>query len=504
MQLNIGSFLTKRAKLTPRKEALVVQDVRLTFDQMNRRCNRFVNSLERLNVRAGDRVAILALNEPEYFDLYFGLGKAGAIMVPINHRLAGPEIQYIINDCQAKVLVFGKEFAQVVESIHADLPCAHFVGIMDPPPAFAMSYTQLTADAPATEPVIKCGGGDTLTILYTSGTTGKPKGAELTHDGYFGTSVTLRATFGEIGEILLMPLPLFHIGALAPVPMCVHFGMKMVFQRAFEPKNFLELLQTEKITWFGSVPQILMFLRQIPDFAKFDWSNVKMALVYAAPVPVSLIKDFAASGIEVRQLYGMTECTGPATVIDGENAIQKAGSCGPPFFHNEIRVVDMEGNDVGPEEMGEVLISGTNLMKGYWNRPDATAETLKDGWLYSGDMAKMDADGFLYIMDRKKDMIISGGENIYPAEIEDLLLSHPKIADAGVIGCPDEKWGEAVKAVIVLKEGEALTPEQLIEWSRGKIASFKIPKRVEITTEIPRTPTGKILKRVLREQFKDS
>lgn len=501
MPMNIGGFLSKRARLSPNKEALVLGDVRLNYKQMNRRCNQFVNSLESLGIAYGDRVAILALNEPEYFDLYFGLGKVGAIMVPINHRLAGPEIQYIINDCQAKVLVFGPEFAAVVESIRKDLPCDHFIAIMDSPPEFARSYKALTADAPETEPVITCGGDDTLTILYTSGTTGKPKGAELTHDGYFGTSVTLKSTFGDIGEVLLMPLPLFHIGALAPVPMCVHFGIKMVFQRAFDPKNFLELLQTENITWFGSVPQILMFLRQIPGYDKMDWSKVQMALVYAAPVPVSLIKDFAASGIEVRQLYGMTECTGPATVIDGENAIKKAGSCGPPFFHNEIRVVDMEGNDVGADELGEVLVSGTNLMKGYWNRPEATAEALKDGWLHSGDMGKMDADGFLYIMDRKKDMIISGGENIYPAEIEDLLLSNPKIADTGVIGCPDEKWGEAVKAVVVLKEGESLTAEELIEWSRGKIAGFKIPKKIEFTDEIPRTPTGKILKRVLRDQF---
>ncbi|MCK5740001.1 AMP-binding protein, partial [bacterium] len=224
-------------------------------------------------------------------------------------------------------------------------------------------------------------------------------------------------------------------------------------------------------------------------------------LVYAAPVPVSLIKEFAAVGIEVRQLYGLTECTGPATVIDGENAIKKAGSCGPPFFHNEIRVVDMAGNDAGPDEMGEVLVSGTNLMKGYWNRPDATAETIKDGWLYTGDMARMDADGFLYIMDRKKDMIISDGENIYPAEIEDLLLRHLKIADVGVIGSPDGKWGEVVKAIVVLKDGENMTADELIGWCHDKIARFKIPKKIDFTNQIPRTPTGKILKRILREQF---
>ncbi|MFP3981873.1 MAG: class I adenylate-forming enzyme family protein [Desulfobacterales bacterium] len=184
-----------------------------------------------------------------------------------------------------------------------------------------------------------------------------------------------------------------------------------------------------------------------------------------------------------------------------ENALEKAGSCGPPFFHNEIRVVDLNGQDVAPNELGEVLIAGTNLMKGYWNKPEATAETLKDGWLYSGDMGRMDEDGFLYIMDRKKDMIISGGENIYPAEIEDLLMSHPKIADAGVIGFPDETWGEAIKAVVVPRQGEQISEEELVEWCRGRIARFKIPKKVVIAEEIPRTPTGKILKRVLRDTF---
>ncbi len=501
MTTNIGGFLTKRASLTPKKEALVIGDTRLDWNQLNRRSNRLAAAMTGLGVGRGDRVALLALNEVEFFDLYFGLGKTGAILVPINHRLAGPEVEYIVNDCQARVLVFGQEFAQVVESIRNKLPCEHLVALTDDPPEYARSYNSLTAEASDAEPEITAGGDDTLTILYTSGTTGRPKGAELTHDGYFGTSVTLRATFGDIGQTLLMPLPLFHIGGLAPVPMCVHFGMKMVFQRAFDPKNFLELLGREKVTWFGSVPQILMFLRQVPDFDKYGWDTVKMALVYAAPVPVALIKEYAAAGIEVRQLYGMTECTGPATVIDSENAIEKAGSCGLPFFHNEIRVVDTDGNEVGANELGEVLIAGTNLMKGYWNRPEATAETIKNGWLYSGDMARMDEDGFLYIMDRKKDMIISGGENIYPAEIEDLLMSHPKIADVGVIGFPDEKWGEAIKAIVVLRQGEQMGEQELIDWCQGRIAKFKIPKKAVFAEEIPRTPTGKILKRVLREKF---
>ena len=501
MKINIGDFLFRRARLSPVKEALVIGDVRLTYSQMNRRCNRLVNALKNLGIKHGDRVAILALNDPEYFDLYFGLGKMGAIMVPINHRLAGPEIEYIVNDCRARAIVFSEAFEDLIDSIRENIPCEHFIGTMENPPAYAKSYADLTGEAAEDEPVIVCGDDDTLTILYTSGTTGRPKGAQLTHNGYFGTSVTLRSTFGEIGEVILMPLPLFHIGALAPVPMCVHFGMKMVFQQSFDPHNFLELLGREKVSWFGSVPQILMFLLQIPGYEKYDWSSVKMALVYAAPVPVTLIRAYAEAGIEIRQLYGLTECTGPATVIDGQNAIKKAGSCGPPFFHNNVRLVDMAGNDVAPGEKGEVLIAGTNLMKGYWNRPEATAETLKDGWLYTGDIGMMDEDGFLYILDRKKDMIISGGENIYPAEVEDMLLGHPAIADAAVIGFADEKWGESIKAVVVLKPEESLTENELIDWCRGKIGRFKIPKQVVITDQIPRTPTGKILKRVLRDQY---
>ncbi len=501
MTTNIGSFLARRARLNPDKEALVLGDTRLTYNQLNRRCNRFVHAMEQLGIRPGDRVAILALNDVEYFDLYFGLGKMGAIMVPLNHRLAGPEIEYIVNDCQARALVFSEAFVEVVDDIRENIGCEYFIATMENPPDYAQNYNDLTGRAYEGEPEVVHGGDDTLTILYTSGTTGRPKGAQLTHNGYFGTSVTLKSTFGEIGEVLLMPLPLFHIGGLAPVPMCVHFGMKMVFQQSFDPLNFLELLGREQVSWFGSVPQILMFLRQVPDYEKYDWTSVKMALVYAAPVPVTLIKAYAEAGIEIRQLYGLTECTGPATVIDGENAIKKAGSCGPPFFHNDIRLVDMNGNDLAPGEKGEVLIAGTNLMKGYWNRPEATAETLKDGWLYTGDIGMMDEDGFLYILDRKKDMIISGGENIYPAEIEDLLLGHPAIADAAVIGFADEKWGESIQAVIVTKSDENLTDKELIEWCRGRIGRFKIPKKVVFTDQIPRTPTGKILKRVLRDQY---
>jgi acyl-CoA synthetase (AMP-forming)/AMP-acid ligase II len=501
MKINIGEFLTKRSFLTPEREGMVCEKVRRTYRQLNERANRLANAMKAMGVGHGDRVALLALNEPEYYDLYFGLGKIGAVLVPINYRLAGPEIQFILSDCAPKVFVFGKEYLGVVDSIRREIPARELVAITDEPIEWAKSYQALIDSASDQEPAIIGGDDDTLTILYTSGTTGRPKGAELTHLYYYWNSVNLMCTLGlDTGNTNLIALPLFHIGALAGPPWLVHTGGKAVLLRSLDPQRFLELLHEEKVTSFGSVPALLDFLKWVPNFEKYDWSSVKVILVYAAPVPVTLIKEYAASGIQVRQLYGLTECN-TATVLDPENALAKVGSCGKAFFHAEVRVVDEEGQDVGPETKGEVLLRAPNVMKGYWNRPEDTAAAIKDGWLYTGDIGKMDRDGFLYILDRKKDMIISGGENIYPAEIEDALLHHPQIADVGVIGFAHEKWGEAVKAIIVVKPGEKLSEEELIEWCQGKIGRFKIPKAVIFTDAIPRTPTGKILKRVLREKF---
>jgi acyl-CoA synthetase (AMP-forming)/AMP-acid ligase II len=502
MGINIGEFLAKRALLTPTREALVCEKIRRTYQDLNERANRLANAMTNLGIRRGDRVALLALNEPEYFDMYFGLGKIGAILVPINYRLAGPEIQFILSDSGARVFVFGKEYLPLVEPMRNEKPVEQFVAISDQPPPWAISYEDLLAGTPPEEPEITGGDDDTMTILYTSGTTGKPKGAELTHTYYFWSSINLSSTLGlNVGSTVLIALPLFHIGALAGPPWVIHTGSKAVLLRSLDPKRFLELIQEEKVTGFGSVPQLLEFLKLVPDFEKYDWSSIRVILVYAAPVPVTLLKEYFEKGIEVRQLYGMTECN-TATVLDSENALKKVGSCGKPFFHTEVRLVDLDGNDVKPGENGEVLLRTLNMMKGYWNRPEDTAAAIRNKWLYTGDIARMDEEGYLYIMDRKKDMIISGGENIYPAEVEDALLNNPKIADVAVIGYPHEKWGEAVKAVVVIKSGEMLTENELIEWSQGKIGKFKIPKKVVFTDSIPRTPTGKILKRIIREQFK--
>jgi len=501
MSINIGAFLAKRAMMNPDTEALVCEEVRRTFSECNSRANKFAHAVQKLGVGSGDRVALLALNEPEYLDMFFGLGKIGAILVPINYRLAGPEIQYILRDSESSVLVFGKEYVEIIDSIRNDIPAKEFIAITDDPPAWAQSYESVIKDEPESEPDISGGDDDVLSILYTSGTTGRPKGAMLTHKNYFCTSVNIFTTVGYTGETALLVLPLFHIGGLAQAPIWAHHGVRAVLLRSLDPTRFLELIQEEKVTAFGSVPALLQILKMVPDFEKYDWSSIRVLLVYAAPLPVTMLKEYDEAGIEVRNLYGLTESTGSGTVIDSEHSMLKAGSCGLPMFHSEVLVVDEEGNEVGPEELGEVIMRGDMVMKGYWNNPEETAKTIKDGWLYTGDIAKRDSDGFFYIMDRKKDMIISGGENIYPAEIEDAILGHPKVIDAGVIGFPHELWGEAVKAIVVVNQGEELTEDELIEWCKGKIGKYKIPRKVEFADSLPRTPTGKILKRVLRDEY---
>src|SRR4030042_708024 len=333
MKINIGEFLTKRSFLTPDREGLVCEKVRRTYQELNERANRLANAMKALGVGHGDRVGLLALNEPEYYDLYFGVGKSGVILVPVNYPLAGPEIQFILTDCSAKVFIFGKEYKEIVDSIRKDIPAEHLIAISDEPVEGAKSYQSLMDNSSGQEPEITGGDDDTLTILYTSGTTGRPKGAELTHNYYYWNSVQLMCTLGlDIGNTTLVALPLFHIGALAIPPCIVHSGGKVVLLRSLDPQRFLELLQEEKVTVFGSVPALLDILKWVPNFEKYDWSSVRTILVYAAPWPVTLIKDYAAVGIKVRPLYGLTEGN-TATVLDPENALSKVGSCGKAFFH---------------------------------------------------------------------------------------------------------------------------------------------------------------------------
>jgi acyl-CoA synthetase (AMP-forming)/AMP-acid ligase II len=446
------------------------------------------------------------MNGVEFTESFFAIAKIGAVVVPLNWRLVADELAFILADSGAAVLVYDEEFRDVVRDLHARgdaTAVRHWVEVgksagREP---FAAAYDELQADASDVEPPIGASDGDDVYIMYTSGTTGLPKGVVHTHESVLWASFTISLTADtRYRDRYAIVLPLFHVGALTPLLGDVHRGMTSILMRAFDPVKLYETIARERVTVLLAVPAMLNFMLQVPELGKYDCSSLRWIMSGAAPVPVTLIESYAKRGIEIHQVYGLTESCGPACLISPEDAIAKAGSTGKPFFHTDVRVVDDAGNDVPPGTPGEVLVRGKHVMKGYWNRPEATAEAIRDGWLHTGDVATIDADGFVFINDRKKDMIISGGENIYPAEIENVILSHPKVREVAVIGQASAKWGEIPLAVVV-KQDASLSEAEVVEWSRGKLAGYKRPRAVRFVDEIPRNPAGKILKRVLRERF---
>ncbi len=498
MRINTGSFLYRRAMLNPRQVGLCAGGREYAYAELNRRANRLAHAMARLGVRPGDRVAMLAPNGVEHFDLFFGLGKLGAILVPVNWRLTAAEIGDIIIDSGVRVLVHDPRYDELIEAAKKKAPPLKQVrtGAGGGP---SNSYEDMLAVARDTEPAVAAGDDDEAVILYAGWSGGRPRGVMLTHANFFWASVTAIATINEPGAVFLLALPFYHIGGLGWLPIFMHLGIRCVLMPAFDAGEFLALIGKEGVTSFGAVPTMLHLLKDSPEFAETDFSRLHSVLAYGSAVPVDLIEDYARSGVKVRQLYGLTESTGPALVIDGEHALVKAGSCGLPFFHTRVKLVDEIGNATAPGAIGEVIISAGHVMKGYWDQPEATADALRGGWLYTGDLGRQDEDEYFYIVDRKKDMIISGGENIWPAEVESAIVDHPAVMDVAVIGVKDKKWGEMVKAVIVKKKGHDLTEAELTAWLKNRIAPFKIPRIISFTDSMPRTLTGKMEKRRLRE-----
>jgi O-succinylbenzoate-CoA ligase len=506
---NVGLLLSKRAALSPRLEALVEVErgSRFTYAELNARSNRAAAVFRGLGVRPGERVALLLMNGVEFVASFFALAKLGAVVVPLNWRLVPDELAFVLKDSGARVLVYDAEFRSCVRDLHdrggdATAVCAWIhVGGDDTRDPFAHSWTALHERASDAEPEVSAADEDPLYIMYTSGTTGLPKGAVHTHRSVLWACFTIGMTADvRYRDRYVIVLPLFHVGALTPATGNVHRGMTTILMRAFDPVRMFETIAKERVTTLLAVPAMLNFMLQVPGHERYDTSTLRWIMSGAAPVPVTLIEAYAKRGIEIHQVYGLTESCGPACLISPDEAIAKAGSTGKAFFHTDVRVVDQGGRDVPPGASGEVIVRGAHVMRGYWNRPEATAETIRDGWLYTGDLATIDAEGYVYIQDRKKDMIISGGENIYPAEIENVILSHPQVRDVAVIGQASARWGESPLAVVVKGEA-ALTAEAVVQHCQGRLARYKQPKAVRFVDEIPRNPAGKILKRLLRERF---
>jgi acyl-CoA synthetase (AMP-forming)/AMP-acid ligase II len=505
---NIGQLLTKRAKRDPDVEAMFepANGRRFSFDELNSRSNQVANALRASGVSKGDRVGLLLMNGVEFVESFFAAGKIGAVNVPLNWRLVADELEFILHDAGTSVLIFGADFAELVAELRSrgdKTAITTWIQVGGDATDGVADYDDWKGSASADEPESAGIGSDLVFIMYTSGTTGLPKGVMHSHDTVMWAILTGTATTNFIpGDRYLNSLPLFHVGALQPTLSCVYTGATIVMLKAFDPTLSWELIRDEKITITLMVPVMLQFMLLTRDAELHDASSLRWCMSGAAPVAKSLIEQYNELGIEIHQVYGLTETCGPACLISSADAISRAGSTGRAFFFTEVRVINEDGADVGPDESGEVLVKGPHIMVGYWNRPEATAEALVDGWLHTGDVATMDAGGFVTIVDRVKDMLISGGENVYPAEIESVLLAHEKITDVGVIGVPSAKWGESPLAAIVAAD-DSLTAEEVIEFCKGKLAPFKAVRVVEFVTELPRNPSGKILKRELRDQFSD-
>lgn len=516
---NIGLLLKKRAQISANMEAFVEfeKQRRFTFYQLNKRCNQSANMLIDKGIKPGDRVATLLKNGIEFIELYFACAKLGAVLVPINWRLAAAEIVYILADAKVSALVFDEEFDQPLATLYASeknpdsLQCylrveADAGGESTASQVFSEAYTELAKSSKADEPPIGAGDEDLLFIMYTSGTTGRPKGVMHSHTGMMWAQLTSLTTSDMRGDDrFLLPLPMFHVGCLVPMSQLVHRGATGVIMRDVDMAQMFQAIDQERISIFMAVPALLQFMLLFPDREKYNLSSVRWIATGAAPVPLSLLSDYEALGIAIYQAYGLTESCGPGTLLSPQDAKTKAGSAGQPQMHTELKVIDEQGNSIlpGSEQVGELLLAGRHIMKGYWNNPTASAEVLKDGWLYTGDLVTIDKDGCITICDRKKDMIISGGENIYPAELENILSDSPEVQEVAVIGIVSKKWGETPLAIIVPAVGQNPSSESLISFAKQQLAAYKVPQIYTFVDALPRNPSGKLMKPALRKQFSD-
>jgi len=495
----IGHF----GRRTPDKLAVVdlASERRFTYAELDARISRLARHLrDRLGIARGDRVAVLALNTTDTLEVQFACGRLGAVFLPLNTRLTVPELEFIVGDAAPKVMVNDADLAETALAV-AKL-CKVEASLLLGPNG---SYEAAIASAKPLDQVEPVTLDDISTIMYTSGTTGQPKGAIITHGMTFWNCVNLGGpAYITPSTVQLTVLPLFHTGGLNcytnPV---LHAGGTVLIMRAFDPGAALKLISdpTQGINAFFGVPAIYQFMAQHPDFDKADFSRLIIGGVGGAPMPVPLLTVWDGRGVALQQGYGMTETSPAVLVLDREDAARKAGSAGKPVLHTEVRIVRPDGSDAEVGELGELWVKGPNITPGYWNRPDANRSSFTDGWLHTGDATRVDEDGFYYIVDRWKDMYISGGENVYPAEVENVLHQIAAIAEAAVIGIPDAQWGEVGMAIVAVKQGQSLSEADVHAHCAKNLARFKCPRTVRFVDALPRNATGKIHKPTLRKNF---
>jgi long-chain acyl-CoA synthetase len=507
--MNFALPIERSCQTNPQKTCVVLGDFRLSFGQMEERANRLARALVERGLKPGDRVAIFQTNCAQFAEMMYAIGKVGGIFLNLNFRLRGAETSYILRNAEPKVLILGDRYAELIKSIEPELPFIKDYFVIGPPPADMQDYESVLAQqSPDPYPCVPVEGEETACLIYTSGTTGLPKGAMLTHANI---QTPLTDTYRFPTGTLLLNVPMYHIAGVVSTLLPLYRGDTQVVLPQFETGIFIKIVEKEKVVSTYLVPTMLQGILDHPDFSKSDLSSLKAVGYGASPMPLKLLlRAKNLLKVDFTNYYGLTESTGIVSVLSPEDhrlegkreevekktkRLSGIGHCIP---EGEARIADDQDRDVPIGKVGEILARGKKVMKGYWNNPQATQETLRGGWLHTGDLASMDEDGYLYLAGRKKDMIIRGGENIYPVEVENVLHSHPKVLEAAVIGVPDEYWGEVVKAVLILKPGEKATQEEIIEYCREKLASYKKPSVVEFVESLPKNAMQKVLKNILR------
>ncbi len=510
--MSIVEGLKQSTRRSPEKTASICGTTRLTFQQVGERVNRLSSALSGLGISRGDRVAILSLNCHRFLELYYGVPQLGAIVVPINFRLQPQEIKYIVDHSGSRAIAVDPALASLVEPVRAQLESVeHFILMSDEPREEYLAYEELLAGASPDFNAPELSDDELLGLFYTSGTTAEPKGVMLTHQNMLSNIRHSEGVYNyQPEDIYLHAAPMFHLADGSAAFSHTSRGATQAFIPRFDPKQVLESIECERVSLILLVPTMLNFLLQQPDLDSYDLSSLRHVTYGASPIAPDLLRRaMKILNCQFGQGYGLTEASPLLTVLAHEDHLvtdakseRRLASCGKPVPGVDVRVVREDGADAKPGDVGEIMARGPNIMLGYWKRPEDTEDVLRDGWLHTGDLATVDEEGYIYLVDRKKDMIVTGGENVYSTEVEAVLYAHPAVKEAAVIPIPDPDWGEGVHACVAVRDGKKVTEEELEEFCRERLANYKVPRSIEfIDGELPKGGTGKILKKQLRERY---
>ncbi len=509
----LGDIPIENAKKFPDHESVIFEETRLNWKQFNERINRLAAGLYKLGFKPGDHIAVLLENCHQYMEIYYALAKNGMVTVPLNYRLSEKELDYIINHSEAKCLITGERFIEKTLSMKPNLKNIGKYVSVEVDAEGMTPYEKIIESGDSDEPDYKAGSENDMTVLmYTGGTTGLPKGVMLSHRNLLAALKAIGGTGSLPGARTLLSLPLFHIANWQAFLFHMMNGC-VIINRGANPEDILKLIMEEKPIMINLVPTVYQYLLQLPDIEKMDFSHVLHFSVAGAPMPPEHMKKCQKIfKMKFGKAYGLTEAAPTVSNLSGHEyalegdpqLVKRSKSVGKPFQGIKVAIRRENGSECEAEEMGEITVLGDNVMLGYWRDPEKTAQTLRDGWLWTGDIGHMDEDGYIYLADRKNDMIISGGENVYPNEVENALYQHPSVLEVAVVGVPDEKWGEAVRAVVVLKPGQKATEEELIAFCKTQIAGYKSPKSIDFVDDLPKTTVGKIRRSEVKEKYWES